>query len=244
VENVVEDEAWNDRLEELLQRLFCLQDLKGNDLLEEQELVKLNEKIAMLHYGRDTDRQVVKAKFRDVFRANLDSEGLPVPYSVFRTYMMGVLDAFDDDLNAQEMILEQFIAEAQLARRAFYQASFASETDGPFMPRHISRTESNFGSSPSPPSAGSLNPPRCAMPFVQARCLTCSEFTVRETRPTCSTAAISTVPGPCPQQGGVEPCPQPLRQEPSVMVMHRPVARVAIPLPGPNRAKLRQPPPL
>lgn len=40
----------------LIAELFSLQDLNSDGFLDEEELVKLNEKIAMLHYGRDIDR--------------------------------------------------------------------------------------------------------------------------------------------------------------------------------------------
>eukprot|EP00746_Dinoflagellata_sp_MGD_P005423 gnl/MRDRNA2_/MRDRNA2_110485_c0_seq1.p1 gnl/MRDRNA2_/MRDRNA2_110485_c0~~gnl/MRDRNA2_/MRDRNA2_110485_c0_seq1.p1 ORF type:complete len:216 (-),score=48.23 gnl/MRDRNA2_/MRDRNA2_110485_c0_seq1:177-824(-) len=123
-------------VDEKLRELFNLHDLKGDGFLEEQELVKLNEKIAMLHYGSNTDKQVVKAKYQELFRTKLDREGQPVPYSVFHTYMHQLLNDIDSSLHAQEMILEQFIAEAQSGRMAFYTcASFQSLSDEPFLPR-------------------------------------------------------------------------------------------------------------
>lgn len=119
-----------------LRELFHLHDLKGDGFLEEQELVKLNEKIAMLHYGRDTDKEAVKTKYQELFRTKLDHKGEPVPYSVFHTYMHELLNEIDSSLCAQEMILEQFIAEAQSGRMAFYTcASFHSLSDEPFLPR-------------------------------------------------------------------------------------------------------------
>jgi hypothetical protein len=129
-------EAHTSSIEGLLKELFTLHDLKGNGVLEEQELVKLNTKIAMLHYGRDTDKQAVKTKFQQLFRTKLDQTGQPVPYSVFHTYMQRFLNELDSNLCAQEMILEQFIAEAQSGRMAFYTcASFESLSDEPFLPR-------------------------------------------------------------------------------------------------------------
>lgn len=123
------------QLEELVHKLFQLQDLRGDGLLEEEELMKLNEKIAMAHHGKNADLEAVRKKYCMLFRSHLDADGRAVPYSKFRTYMRGVLDELDADAVSQQMILEQFIAEAQVARRLFYQMSFASDTDWPFMPR-------------------------------------------------------------------------------------------------------------
>jgi len=122
------------KIEELMQELFRLQDLKADGLLEEAELIKLNEKIAMLHYGKDVDKNAVRAKFRTLFRSKLDASGRPVAYPKFREYMVQVLNDVDKDPRAQEMILEQFIAEAESARDAFRFQSFASASDFAFMP--------------------------------------------------------------------------------------------------------------
>jgi len=107
------------RLEELTWELFRLHDLNGDDLLEESELITLNEKIAILHHGKDTDTAEVRCKYRDLFRAKFDPEGRPVPYPVFRTYAKELLNGLDTDPEAQEMILEQFVAEARSGRQAF-----------------------------------------------------------------------------------------------------------------------------
>lgn len=40
------------------------QDLKKDGFLEEGELIKLNQKIAMLHHGTDADLAEVKEKFK------------------------------------------------------------------------------------------------------------------------------------------------------------------------------------
>merc|ERR1711957_462062 len=98
------------------------------------ELVKLNEKIAMLHYGKDVNRSAVRTKYRDIFRRKLDADGHAVLYPVFRGFMQSMLHDIDEDVDAQEMILEQWIAEAQQAREAFYFASLASESDFAFLP--------------------------------------------------------------------------------------------------------------
>jgi len=122
-------------LEPLLAKLFSLHDLNGDGVLEEQELVKLNEKIAMMHYGKDTDLGPVRQKYRDVFRSKLDARGHAVLYPTFRSFMKGLLDELDPhDEEAQEMIVEQWIAEAKTGREAFYFASMASESDLPFIP--------------------------------------------------------------------------------------------------------------
>merc|ERR1712232_590742 len=118
-------------LEPLVRELFALQDL-NNVLLEEIELIKLNEKIAMLHHGKDTDRAALKRKYKDLFRCKLDPNGNPVCYAVFKRYMYEVLHHMDEDRNAQELILEQFIAEARSGREIFRCPSFQSVTDEPF----------------------------------------------------------------------------------------------------------------
>lgn len=101
----------------LLEELFNLQDLNSNGLLEESELIELNEFIAVLHYGTDFDRDLLEKKYRKIFRQNLDAHGRPVAFPTFLQHMTKVLSDYDPDAAAQEMIVEQFIAEAQLARR-------------------------------------------------------------------------------------------------------------------------------
>lgn len=110
------------QLEELLQELFALHDLNSNGFLEEMELVELNQKISILHYGTQADQEAVRVKYVDLFRSKLDPDGKPVPYDIFRRYMQGVMHEFEprDEL-AQEMILEQFVEEARSARVAICQ---------------------------------------------------------------------------------------------------------------------------
>lgn len=120
------------RVEDLVWELFRLHDLNHNGVLEELELIKLNEKIAMLHYGRDTDKNAVRSKFRHLFRAELDPDGRPVAFPKFRGYMIRVLDGIDRNKGAQEFILEQFVEEAKSGRLAFHCHSFQSTTDEPF----------------------------------------------------------------------------------------------------------------
>mmetsp|Transcript_48765 Transcript_48765/g.136448 ORF Transcript_48765/g.136448 Transcript_48765/m.136448 type:complete len:535 (-) Transcript_48765:90-1694(-) len=120
-------------LEDLMRELFKMQDLNANGVLEEEELIKLNEKIEMLHYGKGVDKAAIKEKYTQLFRKELNAEGQPVPYDVFRTYMVQVLHELDPDPRGQTMILEQFIAEAESAREAFQFASFVSMSDQPFL---------------------------------------------------------------------------------------------------------------
>jgi len=120
------------KLEPLVKELFELQDLNKNGVLEEDELIKLNQKIAMLHHGKDTDSGAVKKHYKELFRSKLDPNGDPVPFSTFRGYMMGMLDEMDRDKVAQELIMEQFIAEARSGRVAFHCPSFQSVTDQPY----------------------------------------------------------------------------------------------------------------
>jgi hypothetical protein len=106
-----------DRLDLKVRELFTLQDLRGDGRLDEEELVRLNQKIAILHYGRDVDREAVKAKYSGLFREQLNPDGRPVPYETFQRYVLQVLNEVDPyDTVAQEMILEQFISEAACAR--------------------------------------------------------------------------------------------------------------------------------
>eukprot|EP00927_Polykrikos_kofoidii_P048598 TRINITY_DN4284_c0_g1_i1.p1 TRINITY_DN4284_c0_g1~~TRINITY_DN4284_c0_g1_i1.p1 ORF type:complete len:225 (+),score=32.84 TRINITY_DN4284_c0_g1_i1:65-739(+) len=125
-------EALVARREALVLDLFNLHDLNKNGVLEEEELIKLNEKIAMLHYGKDTDKDAIRTKFRDLFRAKLDPNGQPVPFETFRTYMLETLFVLDRDPRAQDLIMDQFIAEAQSGIMCFHCKSFESITDAPF----------------------------------------------------------------------------------------------------------------
>jgi len=124
-------------LEEGLQELFSKHDLKGNGVLEELELIKLNQKIAMLHYGKgskEAEKGAITEKYGRLFREQLDARGSPVVYPVFREYTLKQLDAVDLDPRAQVMIVDQWIAEAESGREAFRFTSMESETDAPFMP--------------------------------------------------------------------------------------------------------------
>eukprot|EP00929_Paragymnodinium_shiwhaense_P005941 TRINITY_DN10865_c0_g2_i1.p1 TRINITY_DN10865_c0_g2~~TRINITY_DN10865_c0_g2_i1.p1 ORF type:complete len:215 (-),score=55.92 TRINITY_DN10865_c0_g2_i1:234-878(-) len=109
----------SDRMEGLMRELFKLHDLNGNGLLEEVELVKLNEKIAILHCGYDTDRAAVRERYSAIFRDRMNPQGQAATYSTFRQYMYEILDSLDPDEPTQTMILQQLIAEADLALAAF-----------------------------------------------------------------------------------------------------------------------------
>lgn len=120
-------------LEQMVYKLFTLHDLNGNGFLEVNELVQLNKKVAMLHYGKDVDQEAVATKYRTLFRTRLHPQSRPVPFTVFRRYVLEVLDGLDPDPAAQEMIVEQFVAEAQSARATFHCESFASDADKSFI---------------------------------------------------------------------------------------------------------------
>lgn len=124
-------EVGEKRLEDLTNDLFNIHDLNRNGLLEEHELIALNERIAVLHHGKDFDTREVRATYRALFREKLDPAGRAVPYEVFRKYAREVLDSLDDDPEAQEMILEQFVAEAQSGAALLDMTSLAKEMSEP-----------------------------------------------------------------------------------------------------------------
>mmetsp|Transcript_36552 Transcript_36552/g.66274 ORF Transcript_36552/g.66274 Transcript_36552/m.66274 type:complete len:245 (+) Transcript_36552:74-808(+) len=107
-------------MEELMKELFDLHDLNGDGMLQMHELVKLNEKIALLHRGI-VDPREVRATYETLFLTKLDPDGKPVMYPKFRAYVLEMLDGQDKDLEAQEMILEQFVVEAQCGRQVHTQ---------------------------------------------------------------------------------------------------------------------------
>jgi len=107
------------RLETLTLELFKAHDLNDDGLLQEGELIALNERIAMLHHGKGVvELQEVRETYTRLFRTKLDPMGRPVGYEIFRRYARGVLDELDQDPEAQEMILEQFVAEAWAGRES------------------------------------------------------------------------------------------------------------------------------
>jgi len=123
--------AGQERLEELMRELFRLHDLNNDGLLEEAELVTLNEKIAVMHHGMEIDVGEVASKYRGLFRAKLDMNGNPVQYETFRAYTLEVVNGLDSDPEAQEMILEQFVVEAQTGRQALTIEALLKEADFP-----------------------------------------------------------------------------------------------------------------
>jgi len=118
------------RLQVLLHELFFLHDLNSNGILEEEELVELNNMIAMPHYGKDVDKALVRKRYKDLFGNNLNASGAAVPFETFHKYMLGVLAEVDIDTDAQEMIVEQFIREAHAARAMFHCESFVGNSGG------------------------------------------------------------------------------------------------------------------
>eukprot|EP00931_Biecheleriopsis_adriatica_P080791 TRINITY_DN54143_c0_g1_i1.p1 TRINITY_DN54143_c0_g1~~TRINITY_DN54143_c0_g1_i1.p1 ORF type:complete len:184 (-),score=37.76 TRINITY_DN54143_c0_g1_i1:14-544(-) len=103
-------------LEDLICQLFTLHDLNGDGLLQESELIRINMTVALLHRGDDADLVEVEDTYRTLFREKFDAHGHPVKYARFRHYMLQLLDGIDRDPRAQEMMVEQFNAEALLAR--------------------------------------------------------------------------------------------------------------------------------
>jgi len=182
-------------LEGLMQELFRLQDLDGDGLLQEAELVQLNKKNALLHYGRDADLDAVEKQFREVFRTGLDPQGRPVPYATFREYMLQVLKGQDNDESAQTLIMEHFIAEAGAARAAFRVPSFHSEADAPFLP-HLGFDEGVLVESmcekqeePGPPLPEELGSPRGAGTSVVVSGDSCVERAPERPDEICDTRA-------------------------------------------------------
>mmetsp|Transcript_6215 Transcript_6215/g.17344 ORF Transcript_6215/g.17344 Transcript_6215/m.17344 type:complete len:150 (-) Transcript_6215:407-856(-) len=109
------DIATFDKVDELVEELFALHDIADDGTLSEDGLIRLNEKISMLHCG-EVDRNAVKAKYRNIFRSELDPQGKPVRYTKFHRYMIDMLEKLDRDSIAQEMIIESLIMEARLGR--------------------------------------------------------------------------------------------------------------------------------
>mmetsp|Transcript_64969 Transcript_64969/g.171913 ORF Transcript_64969/g.171913 Transcript_64969/m.171913 type:complete len:142 (-) Transcript_64969:643-1068(-) len=105
-----------DKTDELVEELFSLHDISHDGTLSEDGLIRLNEKIAMLHCGGDVDQGAVTAKYRKIFRRHLDPDGKPVAFPMFHSYMLAQLGQLDKDSVAHEMIMESLISEARLGR--------------------------------------------------------------------------------------------------------------------------------
>ena len=111
-----------ERIEDLTLELFKAHDLNDDGLLQEHELINLNVRIAMLHHDKAAvELQDVRDTYQRLFRTKLDHQGRPVRYDIFRRYARGVLEELDPDPEAQEMILEQFVAEARAGRDSMEQ---------------------------------------------------------------------------------------------------------------------------
>jgi len=120
-------------IDEKIDVLFRVQDLNENGVLEEEELVQLNTKVAMLHHGKDINKDEVRAKYQDLFRKELNPSGEPVYLETFREYIHGVLRGIDPDHEAQVMILEQWVVEAALGRTSLSDPEMHSLADVPFL---------------------------------------------------------------------------------------------------------------
>mmetsp|Transcript_64671 Transcript_64671/g.152014 ORF Transcript_64671/g.152014 Transcript_64671/m.152014 type:complete len:177 (+) Transcript_64671:46-576(+) len=120
------------RRDALMEELFAAHDLNKNGLLEEMELVQLNKKVALLH-RQSADKSEVEKEYKELFRTNFNANGDPVGFLVFHEYMLQVLNGVDRDVDAQEMMLEQMMWEAQAARALFHEPSAQSAADLPFL---------------------------------------------------------------------------------------------------------------
>jgi hypothetical protein len=123
-------------LDELIQRLFDLQDLADDGMLGEDELIQLNKKVIMLHKGKDVDKEEIRARYHELFRSRLSASGEPVPLATFRRYILELLQTLDSDKTAQCFIVEQWIAEADMARQSFKVPSMQSLSDVPYLLMH------------------------------------------------------------------------------------------------------------
>jgi len=146
------------RLEDLTRELFKAHDLNDDGMLQEMELVRLNEQIAILHHGKSRDEIAeVRETYHTLFRTKLDPDGRPVPYEVFRKYARGVLEELDTDPEAQEMILEQFVAEARAGRDAMDVASLMPE-DSATLEQRLAEIPSARGIDPTAEQAAGRLP--------------------------------------------------------------------------------------
>mmetsp|Transcript_130269 Transcript_130269/g.259842 ORF Transcript_130269/g.259842 Transcript_130269/m.259842 type:complete len:253 (+) Transcript_130269:81-839(+) len=114
-------EAWSvgagySMVDSLVDELFSLQDLNDDGLLEEWELIKMNQVISFLHHGSIMNPVDVQERYSRLFRKHLNANGEPVGCAIFRRYFSAALQERDGDQLAQVAIVEQLVAEAQLAR--------------------------------------------------------------------------------------------------------------------------------
>jgi len=110
-------------VDSMVDELFALQDLNGDGLLEEWELIKMNQVISLLHYGSLVNPIEVQERYSRLFRKHLNANGEPAGCATFRRYLSTALQEREDDKPSQVAIVEQLIAEAQLAR-AWLQRGF------------------------------------------------------------------------------------------------------------------------
>lgn len=134
------------RMRDLLVDLFRLHDLDGNGVLQEDELISLNEQIAVLHHGDGADLEHVREKYRELFRSALAPEGEPVSCEAFCKYTRSVLDDLDSDPAAQEMILEQWSVEAQTCRELFPPRLGTEGHDTPCLKSLLSESDHDLSS--------------------------------------------------------------------------------------------------
>jgi len=135
-------------LEELMKKLFEVQDVDQNGTLEERELVQLNKKIALAHYGEGADLVAVQKRFQELYRTKLATEGQPGFYRAFRRYVLEVLEELDPDVRAQRPILEQLIAEATMGRELILDPRFRTASDESLVASLIARVAAD-GSQPA-----------------------------------------------------------------------------------------------
>mmetsp|Transcript_29062 Transcript_29062/g.46222 ORF Transcript_29062/g.46222 Transcript_29062/m.46222 type:complete len:242 (-) Transcript_29062:34-759(-) len=135
------------KLEALVRQLFNLQDLNSDGVLAEVDLNQLNERISRLRQNRNiapyhpkpfgANSAAMRMKGQALMRDKLDAFGRPVPYSTFRKYVLKILQEIDPDETAQEIILQQFIAELSSARNGpvlRFPSNGMAVAQAPYMP--------------------------------------------------------------------------------------------------------------
>jgi len=113
----VPEEPRAQRLEALVRQLFNLQDLNNDGVIEEADLASLGDRIGRIRQGKGFNSAAIRTTGRALLhRERLDAFGRPVPYPIFRKCVLRILQELDSDEQAQELILEQFVSEANVAR--------------------------------------------------------------------------------------------------------------------------------
>ncbi|CAE8641503.1 unnamed protein product, partial [Polarella glacialis] len=188
-------------------------DLSATALGAMIELIKLNEKIAMLHYGKDVDKgearlamalgmsvlQAVRShgtqrtslsvrdKYRNHFREHLDPDGKPVSYDRRSIFL---------ERQIMKHIL-QWIAEAESARAAFFCNSMSSESDFEFL-KHLSFRESTVFGAGAPSTAGTVPRSGLAGGSVGGVNSSFAKSAAKSGYPTASTTRVSMSGSSCP----------------------------------------------